>query len=55
MKPVDARQRFGAAAIAISVTFSLIWGLSSYAYGGAPAAVLLVAGVGCGMQAAGGR
>ena len=32
MKPVDTRQRIGAVAMALSVTFSIVWALSSYAY-----------------------
>lgn len=32
MKPVDNRQRMGALAMAIGMTFSIVWALSSYAY-----------------------
>lgn len=32
MKPVDSKQRLGAVAMAIGITFSIVWALSSYAY-----------------------
>jgi len=32
MKPVEAGQRMGAVLMAISITFSILWALSSYAY-----------------------
>jgi len=32
MKPLQARQRVGAVAMAIGITFSIVWALSSYAY-----------------------
>ena len=32
MKTADVRQRAGAIAMALSVTFAIIWALSSYAY-----------------------
>ena len=32
MKPVNAKGRVGAVAMAISITFSIVWALSSYAY-----------------------
>lgn len=32
MKPVDAKGRAGAVAMAISITFSIVWALASYAY-----------------------
>ena len=32
MKPVEAKQRVAAVAMAISITFSIVWALSSYAY-----------------------
>ena len=32
MNPVEARQRVGAIAMAVSITFSIVWALSSYAY-----------------------
>jgi len=32
MKTVDAKQRFAAAALAVSVTFSIVWSLAAYAY-----------------------
>jgi hypothetical protein len=32
MKPIDTKQRFAAAALAVSVTFSIVWGLAAYAY-----------------------
>ena len=32
MKTVDLRQRTAAVASAISITFAVVWGLSSYAY-----------------------
>ena len=31
MKPVEAGQRMGAVLMAISITFSIVWALSSYA------------------------
>lgn len=40
MKPLQARQRVGAVAMAIGITFSIVWALSSYAYE-RPADVLL--------------
>ena len=32
MKPLQARQHVGAVAMAIGITFSIVWALSSYAY-----------------------
>jgi len=32
MKPVEAGQRMGAVLMAISITFSMVWAFSSYAY-----------------------
>jgi len=32
MKPVEAGQRMGAVLMAISITFSIVWALSSYSY-----------------------
>ena len=32
MKPVETKERVGAVAVALSVTFSIVWALSSYAY-----------------------
>ena len=32
MKPVEARERVGAVAMALGITFSIVWALSSYAY-----------------------
>jgi hypothetical protein len=32
MKPVDRSQRFAAAAVAVSMTFSIVWALAAYAY-----------------------
>ena len=32
MKRVDAKQRIGAVAMALGVTFSIVWALSTYAY-----------------------
>ena len=32
MKQANAKQRIGAVAMALSVTFSIVWALSSYAY-----------------------
>jgi len=32
MKPVEAGQRMGAVLMAISITFSIVWAFSSYAY-----------------------
>ena len=40
MSAVDAKQRAGAMTMAISITLSIVWALSGYAYGGAPAAGL---------------
>ena len=40
MNAVDAKQRAGAMTMAISITLSIVWALSSYAYGGPPAAGL---------------
>jgi len=37
---VDAKQRAGAMTMAISITLSIVWALSGYVYGGAPAAGL---------------
>jgi len=34
MKRVDAKQQLGALMVAMSVTFSIVWALSSYAYAG---------------------
>ena len=36
MKTVDLKQRTAAVASAISITFAIVWTLSSYAYGGPP-------------------
>lgn len=36
MKKIEARQRAGAAAIALSVTFSIVWAVAAYAYGEPP-------------------
>jgi len=38
--PVDSRQRAGAMTLAISITLSIVWALSGYAYGEPPAAGL---------------
>jgi len=32
MKPVETKERVGAVAMALSITFSIVWALSSYAY-----------------------
>ena len=32
MTPIHAGQRVGAVAMALSITFSIVWALSSYAY-----------------------
>lgn len=32
MKPVETRERIGAVAMALGITFSIVWALSSYAY-----------------------
>ena len=32
MKPVDTKERAGAVAMALGITFSIVWALSSYAY-----------------------
>jgi len=32
MKPLQTRQHVGAFAMAIGITFSIVWALSSYAY-----------------------
>ena len=32
MNPVDTRDRLGAVAMALGITFSIVWALSSYAY-----------------------
>ena len=32
MKPVEAKGRAGAVAMAVSITFSIVWALASYAY-----------------------
>ena len=32
MKPVDTKRRIGAVAMAISITFSIVWAMASYAY-----------------------
>jgi len=32
MKPIDGRQQLGALMVAVGVTFSVVWALSSYAY-----------------------
>jgi hypothetical protein len=32
MRRVDAKQQLGALTLATSITFSILWGLSSYAY-----------------------
>ena len=40
MSSVDAKQRAGAMTMAISITLSIVWALSSYAYGGPPGAGL---------------
>jgi hypothetical protein len=32
MKPLDNKQRLGAVAMAIGITLSIVWALSSYAY-----------------------
>jgi len=32
MKPIETRERAGAAAMALGITFSIVWALSSYAY-----------------------
>jgi hypothetical protein len=34
MKTIDLKQRTAAVASAISITFAIVWTLSSYAYGG---------------------
>jgi len=36
MKTVDLKQRSAAVASAMSITFAIVWALSSYAYGGPP-------------------
>lgn len=38
MKRVDARQQLGALMVAMGITFSIVWALSSYAYGEKPSA-----------------
>ena len=38
MKPIDRRQRLSALAAALGITFSIVWGLSSYAYSATPSA-----------------
>ena len=38
MCSVDAKQRAGAMTVAISITLSIVWAFSSYAYEGPPAA-----------------
>ncbi|HEX9432745.1 MAG TPA: hypothetical protein VF936_08130 [Burkholderiales bacterium] len=40
MSAVDSKQRAGAMTLAISITLSIVWALSSYAYGEPPAAEL---------------
>jgi hypothetical protein len=40
MSAVDSKQRAGAMTMAISITLSIVWALSSYAYGEPPAAGL---------------
>ena len=40
MRAVDAKQRMGAVAMALSVTFAIVWALSSYAYARPAAAEL---------------
>ena len=32
MKPVETQKRLGAVAMALGITFSIVWALSSYAY-----------------------
>lgn len=32
MKPVETKERVGAVAMALGITFSIVWALSSYAY-----------------------
>jgi len=32
MKPVETKERMGAVAMALGITFSIVWALSSYAY-----------------------
>ena len=32
MKPIETQERIGAVAIALGITFSIVWALSSYAY-----------------------
>ena len=32
MKPVENQERVGAVAMALGITFSIVWALSSYAY-----------------------
>lgn len=36
MKRVDARQQLGALMVAVGIAFSIVWALSSYAYGERP-------------------
>jgi hypothetical protein len=38
MSSVDIKQRAGAMMVAISITLSIVWALSSYAYRGPPPA-----------------
>jgi hypothetical protein len=40
MSAVDSKQRAGAMTLAISITLSIVWALSSYAHGEPPAAGL---------------
>jgi hypothetical protein len=32
MKPIDARHHLTAATLAVSITFSIVWGLAAYAH-----------------------
>jgi hypothetical protein len=51
MKPVGAQQRLGALAVAISVTFLIVWSMGSLGYpdpaGASPTAVIVASAAAC--------